>query len=1347
MWCELDSHADTCVVGLDAALVIHDFERPVRVRGYDDSVAEANECKTVSAVTAYDDPKTGRTYMFVIHQAILIERLTNILLSPMQLRDNDVKVNDEPKYLQANPTNDHHVIAVDDPTGDKIRVHLQLRGVTSCFPVRKPSKTEYESANPDYVFDLTSEDVEWDPSDSRFGEQEAAMLKSDGTPRMDPVDRTIADISTIHSIPQPGFEFGQALTANVRVRTKDMNSKKTSVVKAFKSGKRGHAVRAKQLARNWNIGLSAAERTVDATTQHAVRTTLHPTLSRRFATNDRRLRYRRLPHTMFTDTLEAKVQSWWRKNKHAQVFCTPFGWVRCYPMSNKSDAHEGFSLMAQRDGVPPVLVMDGSKEQTLGTFRKKAREAGVQVKQTEPYSPWQNAAESAIRELKRGATRKMAKAKVPKKLWDHCIELEAILRSHTALDHYELQGQVPETLVSGQTADISAFSQHSFYDFVKFWDTKSSYPEDKEVYGRWLGPAMDVGPAHCSKILQDNGHVIYLSTFRSLTEEELIDPREEKLRCEFDSKIESKIGPLTTNEATLAEDIGIDPTPEFEPYEDDDDEPYPKIPDVDDVTPEESDNYLGAEVDVSFGGDMKTGTVVRRARNSEGELEGTANINPILDTRTYEVEFLDGTVGTYSANLIADNMISMCDPNGNQQLLFDEIVDHKFDGNAVKHADRFVTVNGKQYAKKTTAGVKLCTKWKGGSTTWERLADLKEAYPVQVAEYAVAQGIDHEPAFAWWVPYTLKRRDRVIAAVNKRYFKTTHKFGFEVPKTLRRALEIDKENGNTLWADALKKEMDVVRKAFKVLEDGKKVPPGYQFMDCHLVFDVKLEDNFRRKVRLVAGGHQLDQPQVITYSSVVSRESVRIALTMAALHDVQVKTSDIQNAFIQSPVEEKIATVLGPEFGDDAGKTAIIVRALYGLKSASAAFARHVRDCMEHLGWKQCRGDADVWLKPEVREDGYEYYAYVLFYVDDILCVHHDAEAVIRQIDYYFPMKAGSIGDPDIYLGSKLRKVQLDNGVWAWGLSPSKYIQEAVKNVEGYLEKNSLPRLPKRDSGPWPTGCDSALDSSTVLKPKMANYYQTLVGALQWCIELGRVDIITETSLLSSQLALPRDGHLCAAFHVFGYLKRKHNSRMVFDPTYPNIRQGAFLDGKDWKDFYGDIKEAIPPDAPKPRGKEIDLTMFVDSDHAGDKLNRRSRTGFFIYLNSALIQWHSKRQSRLETSVFGSEFIAMKTGIETLRGIRCKLRMMGVPISGPSYIYGDNMSVIHNAQRPESVLKKKSNAICYHACREAVAMGECLTGHIPTGDNVADVATKVVPGGAKREHLVSKLLFDIFDSH
>jgi hypothetical protein len=159
--------------------------------------------------------------------------------------------------------------------------------------------------------------------------------------------------------------------------------------------------------------------------------------------------------------------------------------------------------------------------------------------------------------------------------------------------------------------------------------------------------------------------------------------------------------------------------------------------------------------------------------------------------------------------------------------------------------------------------------------------------------------------------------------------------------------------------------------------------------------------------------------------------------------------------------------------------------------------------------------------------------------------------------------------------------------------------------------------------------------------------------------------------MLSSYLAYPRDGHLEAAIHLMGHLRLKHNSRLIFDPTYPDFALDSFP-SFDWTEFYGNVTEAIPTNMPKPLGKEVDIRMMVDSDHTGKKQTQRSRTGFLIYCNMALIIWLSKRQRTIETSVFCAEFAAMKHGNETLRGLRYKLQMMGVPLTRPSFIYGDN---------------------------------------------------------------------------
>jgi hypothetical protein len=307
-------------------------------------------------------------------------------------------------------------------------------------------------------------------------------------------------------------------------------------------------------------------------------------------------------------------------------------------------------------------------------------------------------------------------------------------------------------------------------------------------------------------------------------------------------------------------------------------------------------------------------------------------------------------------------MYAQCDEEGNQFLMLQDIVGHKTDGNEVERADMYINVGSNKQIRKTTKGWYLCVQWKDGTISWERLADLKESNPVEVDEYAVTKNLHDEPSFAWWVPHILEKQNISIAAVTKRYHKRTHKFGIQVPKTWDEAVKLDEENGNTIWQDAISKEINNVRIVFKVLNGEDDIPPTYQEIRCHVIFDVKMED-FRRKAWFVAGGHTTNDHHVMTYASVVSRESMRITLTLVALNDLDVMMGNIENAYLTAPITEKVWTVLGPEFGDDTDKRALIVRALYGLKSTGAALRNHLVSCMDHLGLKPCLADRDLWMK------------------------------------------------------------------------------------------------------------------------------------------------------------------------------------------------------------------------------------------------------------------------------------------------------------------------------------------------------------------------------------------------
>ncbi len=148
------------------------------------------------------------------------------------------------------------------------------------------------------------------------------------------------------------------------------------------------------------------------------------------------------------------------------------------------------------------------------------------------------------------------------------------------------------------------------------------------------------------------------------------------------------------------------------------------------------------------------------------------------------------------------------------------------------------------------------------------------------------------------------------------------------------------------------------------------------------------------------------------------------------------------------------------------------------------------------------------------------------------------------------------------------------------------------------------------------------LDTTPELSPDQALFYQTKIGVLRWCVELGRIDIISEVSELASYLALPREGHLEAVLHQLNFLDKRHNARILFDPSYPTIDMSDFKEC-DGKALHGNVREGIPLNALVPRGKDVDLRLFVDSDHAGDQNTRRSRTGFLAYLNSLSLAYHS----------------------------------------------------------------------------------------------------------------------------
>ncbi|CAJ1937556.1 unnamed protein product [Cylindrotheca closterium] len=168
-----------------------------------------------------------------------------------------------------------------------------------------------------------------------------------------------------------------------------------------------------------------------------------------------------------------------------------------------------------------------------------------------------------------------------------------------------------------------------------------------------------------------------------------------------------------------------------------------------------------------------------------------------------------------------------------------------------------------------------------------------------------------------------------------------------------------------------------------------------------------------------------------------------------------------------------------------------------------------------------------------------------------------------------------------------------------------------------------------------------------------------LIGILRWLVELGRMDVCAEVSMMSLYNAMPHIGHFHAVLHLFGYLETHLSREIVMDSAYMALTD---IPKSEWHEFYPWAKEVVPPDMPEALGRAVKIVMFVDASHASNLVTRQSRTGVLILLNHAPIVWYSKKQNAVETSSFGSEFAALKTVVELVEGLVYKLQLMAIAI-------------------------------------------------------------------------------------
>ncbi|MGH3053585.1 MAG: hypothetical protein ACRDL7_01240, partial [Gaiellaceae bacterium] len=485
------------------------------------------------------------------------------------------------------------------------------------------------------------------------------------------------------------------------------------------------------------------------------------------------------------------------------------------------------------------------------------------------YSPWQNRAEREIQESKKMHRRLMHKFQVPKELWDYSIRYAAELRSCTVLPH--LGGRTGYEILTGDTPDISHLLHFDFYQPVMYLEPNTSFPDARENLGRWLGPAHNIGQALCYYVLKPNGQVICRSTVCAA---DIQDTTIKQRIKQMDTELNISVGEFTPMEL----DVDEQEAHQYFDHEEND---------------LLSDGLIGAEVIMQHGNKVEIARVCGRKRDQNGNLVGDKSTNLSLDTRAYVIQFPDGTKEIHAMNVLSEALYSQLDEHGQKWYIFQDILDHQ---------------KGKG-GKGRTKGWLLEVLWKDGTTTWETLTSMKEAQAVHVAKYAVENQLEKDPAFSYWVPTVLRNQNRLIATMQRRRLNNHYKYGIRVPHTVNEALALDKQNKNTFWRDAIQKEMRGVECAFDIKAKGENAPDGYKKIPLRMIFTVKMD--FTRKARLVAGGHKTDPPTTLTYSSVASRDSVRLAFLLAGLNDLDVALADIGNAYLNAKTKEQVYAIAG----------------------------------------------------------------------------------------------------------------------------------------------------------------------------------------------------------------------------------------------------------------------------------------------------------------------------------------------------------------------------------------------------------------------------------------------------
>ena len=465
----------------------------------------------------------------------------------------------------------------------------------------------------------------------------------------------------------------------------------------------------------------------------------------------------------------------------------------------------------------------------------------------------------------------------------------------------------------------------------------------------------------------------------------------------------------------------------------------------------------------------------------------------------------------------------------------------------------------------------------------------------------------------------------------------------------------------------------------------------------------------------MAGGH-LTPTNDSAYSGVVSLKSMRLALLIGEMNGLRPMVGDIGNAYLEAYTQEKVCFYAGPEFGPLEGHFMILSKDLYGLHSSGARFHDKLYDTLVDMNFRPSHADPDLWLR-----DAGDCYEYVCVYVDDLMAIMKDPQEFFDLLVNKYKYILKGVGDPEYHLGGNFGRDP--DGTLYW--SAKTYVKKMMDNYERIHKQ-----LPTKSKSPLDKNDHPEIDQTPLLEANGIKMYQSMIGALQWAVTLGRFDIACAVMCMSRFRASPRTGHLQRLHRLYGYLRYAPDAAIRFrtgipdnETLYPEPSEKF-----DWsRTVYGPGKEEIPDYAPAPKGKVVRHSTFVDANLMHCLVTGKACTGVIHLVNGTPIDWYAKRQGTVETATYSSEFVAARTATEQVIDIRLMLMSMGVPIDGPTWMMGDNASVIMSGSIPASLLKKRHNALSYHRVRSAIACNIITFRKVKGTENPSDVCTKFLP--------------------